>query len=71
MADITAKPGVKTSEFYVTLAANAIAILVLFGFIDQADQGGIQSSTNEIIASVFATITNVSYIISRGILKKS
>lgn len=66
----TVKPGLKTTEFWVAVAGNVLALLVLFGLVDPSAEEGIQSASNGLIAAVFSAVSNGSYIISRGIAKK-
>lgn len=63
------KAGYATSEFWLSIAAQAIALLVLVGIIAPSDQSTVQGSVSDLIKSVFALIvsaTNVwKYIQSR------
>ena len=70
------KPGVKTSEFYLTLAVNLVSILIILGVITPEHQQVLQNAMENInnnadAIGLFAGITNGSYIISRGMVKKS
>ena len=67
--EANAKPGVKTSEFWITAGTNIIALLVLGGIFNQADQAGVDAKWGDLVAGVFSAITNMSYIISRTSLK--
>ena len=66
---VKAKPGWKTSEFWVTGGTSIIALAVLGGVFESADAEAVTSGLKEVVASVFIAITNVSYIISRTKLK--
>ena len=64
------KPGVKTSEFYVTMLPVVIAGLVYTGVIGDTDTDMIISLVKDVIAGVVALFSIVSYILSRSHLKK-
>lgn len=69
------KPGWQTSEFWLSIAAQLIALLVLTGVIAASDKDTVQGSISELIKSAFALIvsaTNVwKYIQSRIEAKKA
>ena len=64
------KPGVKTSEFYVTMLPVVIAGLVYSGIIPESDTDTIVSLAKDVIAGVVALFSIVSYILSRSHLKR-
>lgn len=64
------KPGVKTSEFYVTMLPVVIAGLVYTGVIGDTDTDMIISLVKDVIAGVVALFSIVSYILSRSHLKR-
>lgn len=64
------KPGVKTSEFYVTMLPVVIAGLVYTGVIGDSDTDMIISLVKDVIAGVVALFSIVSYILSRSHLKR-
>lgn len=64
------KPGVKTSEFYVTMLPVVIAGLVYSGIIPESDTDMIVSLAKDVIAGVVALFSIVSYILSRSHLKR-
>ena len=68
----TQKPGVKTSEFWVTLAALGIAVLTGMGILSAADGEQLQTSAGEIAqaaAALITAITPVAYVIGRSVVK--
>jgi len=64
------KPGIKTSEFYVTMLPVVIAGLVFSGVIGEGDTDYIIALIKDVIAGVVALFSIVSYIFSRSQLKK-
>ncbi len=69
------KPGWMTSEFWLSLATQVVAVLVLTGVIKPGDQQTILGATANIVTGVFAivssTITLLTYIQGRNALKVS
>ena len=65
------KPGLYTTEFWVTGAANVIGLLVLAGLVKPEDVSGINESVAQIAGAVALGITNVAYILGRTFLKRS
>ncbi len=64
--------GYKTTEFWVTLATMAIAILVAAGIMSPADAEqlkGQANETTELIVKLVAALAPVVYIISRAVVK--
>ena len=64
------KPGIKTSEFYVTMLPVVIAGLVFSGVIGESDTDYIIALIKDVIAGVVALFSIVSYIFSRSQLKR-
>jgi len=64
------KPGIKTSEFYVTMLPVVIAGLVFSGVIGESDTDYIIALIKDVIAGIVALFSIVSYIFSRSQLKK-
>lgn len=67
------RPGVYSSEFWMTLAAIAISALVAFGVVPAGDAPDITAKVTAIVVAVFAVITNAvmvwQYIQARTRLK--
>ncbi|HEV3444683.1 MAG TPA: hypothetical protein VG099_08580 [Gemmataceae bacterium] len=65
------KSGFKTTEFWLTLVAQLISLLVMTGAIPQADTGMLNESASKIAAGVVAALTLCKYIHSRTLVKTS
>jgi hypothetical protein len=63
----TVKPGAKTTEFWLTLVAQASGILTLFTGVDVS--GPAQGAVKAVGAAVVA-LASLGYAISRGLTKK-
>lgn len=66
------KPGVKTSEFWITVAALALAALTGAGILSAPDGEQLKSSVAEIAnaaGALVAAITPVAYVIARSVVK--
>ena len=66
------KPGVKTSEFWVTAALMGLTMLVSLGILSPGDADVIKSQAQvigELIAQLAGPIAVVGYTISRAIVK--
>ena len=67
------KEGYKTTEFWMTLAANAVAILVLFGVFTPEESGQVQDGLSNAIEAVAALVVSLGtvwkYIESRTAVK--
>ena len=59
------KPGYLTTEFWMTLAANGIGLLILLGWIGPDQSDVFKGLATQIITGVFATATLVMSIYSR------
>lgn len=68
--NIKSKPGYKTTEFWTTLIANGIGLLVLAGVFQPEDSAEIVEKLNGIAGSVFLIISNAVYVFSRSMVKK-
>ena len=64
------KPGIKTSEFYVTMLPVVIAGLVFSGVIGESDTDYVTALIKDVIAGVVALFSIISYIFSRSQLKR-
>ncbi len=63
------KTGYKTTEFWITLIASFIGMLVMFGVVTPESQQQLVDSSTQIINAVFAIVPLVAYIIGRSWLK--
>ncbi len=59
-------PGYLTTEFWITLAGQAIALLVVFGVVPTTDAAWI---TKEVAALILSAGSIVAYITSRTVVK--
>ena len=57
------KPGWKTTEFWLTLAASTLSTMYLLGVIGDA------SAVGKVAAVIALALTNAGYTVSRGKLK--
>ncbi len=69
------KPGYMTTEFWLTLLAQVVPILVLTGVVSSADAQGVTDSTTHAVEGIGSTAVAVAalwkYIQSRADLKKT
>jgi hypothetical protein len=65
------KSGWKTTEFWLALGVNVIAVAALFGLFEQADVEQVQGAYKEIVAGVAAVIGNAVYVWSRTRVKQN
>ena len=63
------KPGYKTTEFWLTMVAQMISLLVITGVIPQADTGMLNEAAAKVAAAVVAAMTLCRYIHSRALVK--
>lgn len=68
------KPGWQTSEFWIALASQLLALLVLAGVLSPADRGTLEAAVSNSIAAVFTIVASASvviqYIAARTSLKR-
>lgn len=68
------KPGWRTSEFWTTVGAQALALAVALGVITKADSDTLGGALTEVVAAAFALISNalivVNYVHGRIALKR-
>lgn len=68
------KPGWMTTEFWLTLVAQAVALLVLFGVISVADKDSVTGTMGRAVENVFAVVASFvsiwKYIQSRTDVKQ-
>jgi len=65
------QPGLKTSEFYVTLGSMIASLLVMSGLIAPEKTGEVQEVIVQAIGGLVALGTVVAYIYSRTTLKRT
>ena len=63
------KPGWKTTEFYVAVAAQLAGLGILFGWVTPEQLDTIKSATAQIAGGIIMAIAGIGYAISRGIAK--
>lgn len=63
------KPGYKTTELYVTIAAGIVGVLVLTGKITPAQASSVQGSVTEAVGMAAVILPVAAYAISRGLAK--
>ncbi len=68
--ELTNKPGIKTTEFWVTLATSIVSVLVLSGVIKAQNVGPMNEAMVQIAGAVALIISNLNYIWSRASVKK-
>lgn len=64
------KPGIQTTEFYVTMLPVVISGLMFTGIIEPNDTDYVISLVKDIIAGVVALFSIISYVLSRSHLKR-
>ena len=50
------KPGIKTSEFYATLAVLIVSLLVAFGVVDPSDEDTLAAAATDLLMALAALI---------------
>lgn len=65
------KAGYKTTEFWLTLAVQVMAVLVTLGVITPEQQSIFADSLEKILGALVMAISAGSYAISRGFAKKN
>ncbi len=65
------KPGYKTTEFWMSLVTQIVALLVLFGVIEPAAQEQVSGSLTQLVAAIAAVFNAAGYAFSRGLAKKN
>lgn len=64
------KSGMKTTEFWVSLAGGIFGVLVTLGVFTPDQAADLTKSIGEIAGGIITAISAASYAISRGIAKK-
>ncbi len=63
------KPGIKTTEFWATLASMVVGIMTMMGVFTPAEASIMTTGLGQIIGGVFTVIPVVGYIWSRAKVK--
>ena len=63
------KPGIYTSEFWITLAINALHLANMLGWVPQGDNAMLQGEVGKIVTGAFAAVATVVYIWGRVVVK--
>jgi len=64
------KPGIKSSEFWVTSATTLLALLASAGLIGPTDLAPVSENVKTVVLGIYALCAILSYIKSRVDLKK-
>ena len=64
------KSGIKTTEFWVSLASGVFGILVTLGYFTPEQANDIINSVQEFSGAIITAVAAASYAISRGLAKK-
>lgn len=65
------KPGYKTTEFWLALGTQVLALLVVLGVISPEQQDALGHSWNQLVGAIVMAVNAVGYAIGRGLAKKS
>lgn len=65
------RPGIKTTEFWLTAAALAVTTLVNFGLVPAIDQDLLLALTTKVITGVAAVVALGLYIRGRATVKQA
>ena len=60
------KPGIKTTEFYATLAALLVALAITFGLVDPADEQPLTAALADVLTAV-ASLLAAAHVVARYI----
>ena len=63
------KPGIKTTEFWITVASIATTVATLAGAIGPDDAAGVSKAATDIVVAIFSIVTRAAYIWGRFMLK--
>jgi len=66
----TIKSGVKTTEFWVSLATSIFGVLVTLGYFSADQATDLVNTVQQFAGAVITAVTAASYGISRGLAKK-
>lgn len=65
------KPGIKTTEFWMTLLAQIMPILIIVGAIPEAEADTVSKSIAAVVAGIISLVSLVAYIWGRTEVKKA
>lgn len=65
------KPGYRTTEFWLALGTQVLALLVVLGVITPEQQDALGTSWQQIVGAVVMAVNAVGYAISRGLAKRN
>ncbi len=71
MEPVTIKPGVKSSEFYVTMASSLVGLGVMLGYIPENQADAFVDAVVAVIGGLMVIVPTVVYIASRLRLKQT
>lgn len=63
--------GIKTTEFWITLATNVVAMVALFGGIEIEDAPAVTEAAVQVVVALAAIAQNIVYIVGRVQVKAS
>lgn len=63
------KPGIRTTEFWLALAGQAVGMLVLFGVFSPEQATEMQSAMSQLAGAIVTGGSALGYAIGRGIAK--
>jgi len=64
------RPGLMTTEFWVTLGASLVSVGMLTGLFQPGDVSAINDSVSQIAGSIGIVLVQLNYVWSRSSLKK-
>ena len=60
------KPGIKSTEFYTTIAVLVVSLLVVFGLVDPADEQDLTGTVAELLGAI-AAVLSTAHVVARYI----
>ena len=63
------KPGVNTSEFWITLSTTIVGILVMVGVVSPSESNNFNQALTAVIGGIIMVIPAIVYIVNRSWLK--
>ena len=67
----TAKPGIKTTEFWASLIAQLVGIAALFGWLTPDRAGDVQAGATAVAGGLLQGLSAFGYSLARGNAKKN
>lgn len=65
------KPGIKTTEFYLTAVNSVTGILVMLGYLTPVQAGDLESAIAQVIGGSLVIFSTIAYIYSRVAVKRT